>query len=92
MAKEEKKKSKEPIFHIRGAGGLSLACWENTGQGKQGEVTFKSFTFQRSYKDGDEWKNTESLRVRDLLPLSEMLKDAYKKANEKKGKDEDDEE
>lgn len=91
MAKEEKKKSKEPIFHVRGAGGLSISCWENEGEGKQGKVVFKSFTFQRSYKDGDEWKNTESLRVRDLLPLGEMLREAYAKANAKKEKDEDEE-
>jgi hypothetical protein len=90
MAKDEKKKGKEPIFHIRGLGGLSLACWENEAKGKNGPIVFKSFTFQRAYKDGDDWANTESLRVRDLLPLSEMLKDAYRKASEKEKEEDED--
>jgi hypothetical protein len=90
MAKtEEKKKGKEPEFHIRGQGGLSLAAWKNEGEGKNGKVTFYSFTAQRAYKDGDSWANTESFRVRDLLPLSKMLEKAYDKATEKKEKDED---
>lgn len=52
-----------PIHEIR-LGRIKAAVWENeTDTGKRHNVTF-----QRIYKDGDEWKQSESFG-RDDLPL-----------------------
>lgn len=66
---------KKPIKTYK-AGLLSVNVWENetvTG-------SMKSFSFQRGYKDekNDEWKNTQSLRLRDLPVLAILLDEVYK--------------
>lgn len=64
------------------AGGVTVTCWKN--EGKDGAV-FHNYTVQRRYKDGDDWKNTDSFGRNDLVKLKvavdkaleyEFLKDA----------------
>jgi len=63
--------SKQPIYKIR-HGRVSLALWEN--EGKDGK--FESFTVERSYKDGEEVKNTGSFGTGiDLSNLDRCLFD-----------------
>jgi len=68
-------KGKAPVEKIR-VGGIQLDVWEN--QSEKG--TFYSFTIQRSYKQGNDWKNTNSLRTQDLPKAILALQEAYKKA------------
>jgi len=62
--KETNMKNKpQPIHEIR-LGAVKAAIWENQHAGK----TWLNVTFSRLYKDGDDWKSTDSFG-RDDLPL-----------------------
>ena len=60
-------------------GALSATVWENQGKSKDGEdVSFRTVTFQRRYKDKNgEWQSTNSLRLNDLPKASLVLQKAY---------------
>ena len=63
----------QPTIKLRD-GVLSVTVWENeTEEGK----TFYSTTATRSYKDGEEWKETTSFNTDDLLKVSSLLNQAY---------------
>jgi len=56
-------------------GTLQVVIWRNTSTSGQ---TYYSATPQRSYKQGDDtWKETDSLNADDLLPMAELLREAY---------------
>ena len=56
---------------VRGA--IRIAIWEKIGQyGK-----FYTMTPSRSYKDGDEWKSSNSFVEDEALLLSKAFSDAY---------------
>jgi len=57
----------KPIHEIR-LHSVKAAIWENS----VGETTRHSVTFSRLYKDGNEWKHTESYGREDLLVLSKL--------------------
>ena len=57
------KNKPQPIHEIR-LGAVKAAIWENQHAGK----TWLNVTFSRLYKDGDDWKSTDSFG-RDDLPL-----------------------
>lgn len=64
--------NKEPIFNAR-YGRVSGAVWEN--QDKEGNV-YHSVTFDRSYTDGEEVKNTKSFGTgSDLSNLDRVMFD-----------------
>jgi hypothetical protein len=56
-------------------GTLQVTVWRNTTtEGK----TYYSVNPTRSYRQGDdEWRETDSLGQDDLLPMAELLKEAY---------------
>jgi hypothetical protein len=53
---------------------VSAAIWRNTT--KDGKA-FYSVTFERSYKDGDNWKSSDSFSGTDLLLLEKVAFMAY---------------
>jgi hypothetical protein len=55
-------KDNSPVAKFRN-GNVTAAVWKNPGTN---ETEFFSTTLQKSYKDGDEWKNTDSLNHGDL--------------------------
>ena len=59
---------KKPVHQFR-YGVIKAAIWEN-GNGSNG--SWFTVALRRSYKDGDDWHDTDSLR-RDDLPLAEKL-------------------
>lgn len=69
---------KPPVARVK-RGGVEVAVWEN--QGKSGG-TFHTFSLQRTYKQGEEFKHTSALRVNDLPKAIEALREAYNKALE----------
>lgn len=80
----EKQKNKAPTQKHR-AGSVTLSTWENVQKGKDGkDYTNKSFTLQRSYRDGEEWKNTQSLRIQDLPKAIVCMQLAYQEELVKK--------
>ncbi len=56
------------------AGGIQVAIWEN--EGKEGRV-FHSVSFDRRYKDKEEWKSTNSLKTNDIPKAIIALQKSY---------------
>jgi hypothetical protein len=69
--KKNPEKAKQPVHKFRG-GGIELSIWEN--QGDKG--LFYSVTHRRSYKQGDEWKESDSYGEDDLLRLGKLIDEA----------------
>ena len=74
-------------------GCLAVVIWRNTSTSGQ---TYYTFNPTRSYKAGDDtWKETDSIGADDLLPLAELLREAYawvkmqKRADAKAAKERD---
>lgn len=57
-------RNNQPVQRFR-IGLISAAVWKNDG--------FYSVTLQRSYKENDEWKQTEQLGAGDLLNAAKVL-------------------
>ena len=58
----------KPAHSVR-IGTVRAAVWEN----HSGENTWYSVSLSRSYKDGDQWKNTESFNRDDLLVVAKVV-------------------
>ena len=61
------------------AGVVSATIWQNKGVGGDGKsITYRTVSFQRSYKDRNgTWQNANSLRINDLPRASVVLQKAY---------------
>lgn len=59
--------STKPVKKFR-CGNVTVAVWKNE--------EFHSVTLQKSYKDGEEWKNTDSLSSGDILNAMKALERA----------------
>ncbi len=62
----------QPAHKIRGAGGLTVTIWKNDGD----NGPFYTVNATRSYKQGDQWKETTSFHPQDLLEMAEMFREA----------------
>ena len=62
----------KPISEVR-IGRVKAAIWPNGTDGR----TRHNVTFSRLYKDGDEWKNTQSFSRNDLLVLAKVADQAH---------------
>ena len=58
----------QPVQRFR-LGTVTAAIWKN-------DAGFFNVTLQRSYKDGDEWKNTDNFGAGDLLNAAKVLQRA----------------
>lgn len=67
-----------PVKKLR-AGGVVATCWKNEGTDKDGrKFTLYTVSVQRSYLDKDNtWKNTNNLRMNDVLKTAELLKQMF---------------
>ena len=63
--KETAEPKKAPAEKIR-VGLITASIWENTND----KGTFHNVSFERRYKDGDQWKSTHSYGFNDLLDLA----------------------
>jgi hypothetical protein len=75
QAAEPAHKGNGPVDKIK-FGGITVDVWENSGEHSK----FYTFTLQRSYKQGNEWKNTNSLRAQDLPKAILALQKAYEQS------------
>ena len=62
----------KPIFEVR-IGRVKAAIWPNGTEGR----TRHNVTFSRLYKDGEEWKSTQSFGRNDLLLLAKVADQAH---------------
>ena len=71
-------KANLPLKKIR-VGAVSATIWENQSINEQGQpVSYKSVSFERSYKDAKgNWQNTNALRMGDLPKAVLVLQKAY---------------
>jgi hypothetical protein len=63
----------KPVSEIR-LGAIKAAIWDNTSADG---ITRYNVTFTRGYKDGEEWKNTDSFGRDDLLVLAKIADHAH---------------
>jgi len=70
--------TKQPEKKFR-AGPIQAAVWDNVAQSEDGQArSYKTITFERSYKDKDgNWKSTHTLRTGDLPRLTLLATKAY---------------
>ena len=66
------KTNQQPVHHIRNSG-ITASIWQQDTQ----NGSMFNVTFQRAYRDGDEWKNSSSFGKKDLLVLSFIAARAY---------------
>jgi hypothetical protein len=70
-----------PVAKVR-VGLITGSIWEN----KTDKGTFYNVTFERRYKDGDQWKSSHSYNVGDLLELAKAADLAHTQILEATGK------
>jgi hypothetical protein len=63
---------KLPAHEIR-IGTVKAAIWEQTSR----DNSWHNVTFSRSYKDGEEWKSSESFNRDDLLVVAKLADSAH---------------
>jgi hypothetical protein len=67
-----KKSENRPVHEIRHRN-IRAAIWRNqTAKGQMYKVTVS-----RSYRDGDQWKDTNSFAFEDLMNVAKALYDAH---------------
>ena len=70
--------STKPVRVFRAPRGLSASVFLNRATVRDREVAFFKTQLQRTYKDGDEFKTTQSLGRDDLLTAANLLTDAWR--------------
>lgn len=73
----EEKKENKPYAKIR-YGTIAAAIWQREGE----KGTWYNVTFSRSYKDGKDWKHTDSFGRDDLLTLAKLANEAHTRISE----------
>lgn len=67
---------KKPVMKFR-LRGLQLPIWENEATKTEQKGTFYTLgSITRSYKVGEDWKSTPTLRVSDIRPAQRLLQKA----------------
>ncbi len=69
MTKPEKKFS---------CGSISASIWANNKTVSGDTVKFYSVTINKAYKEGEEWKYTNSFNIEDLPKVALVANEAYK--------------
>lgn len=59
-------------------GSISASIWANTKVVTGETVQFYSVTINKAFKEGDEWKHTNSFNIEDLPKVSLVATEAYK--------------
>jgi hypothetical protein len=67
----------KPVAEVR-IGAIKDAIWKN----EAGASTWHNVTFQRIYKDGDDWKTSQSFGRDDLLVVAKVADLAHSRIYE----------
>lgn len=79
-AGDEREKGSPPVYSKRawtGSANVEVAVFERMIDGENGERRVFSIAAKRTWKDGEEYKNSNVFRPEDLLPLAFFLQLAY---------------
>jgi len=74
--KRTDKPANRPVHTVR-YGTIHAAIWRNMVDNGNASRPMYSVTFSRSYKDGEQWKDSASFGVDDLLVLAKVANDAH---------------
>lgn len=72
FGRKKKNKKKGPVSEVR-IGSVVASIWEN----KTRDGVMHKVTFSRLYKDGEDWKRTESFGLNDLMLLGRVADRAH---------------
>ena len=75
--------NQKPVAEVR-IGRVKAAIWPNETEGR----TRHTVTFSRLYKDGEQWKTTQSFGRNDLLVLAKVADRAHSRIFELQQQDE----
>ena len=70
----------KPVAELR-IGAVKATVWQND----VGGITRHNVTFSRIYRDGDQWKTTQSFGFNDLLVLAKLADQTHTLIAERKG-------
>jgi hypothetical protein len=73
---KSEKAGNRPVYAIR-YGAVRAAIWRNVVDNGNASRPMYNVTFSRSYKDGDEWKDSTSFGPDELLVLAKAANDAH---------------
>jgi hypothetical protein len=59
-------------------GSISASIWTNTKVVTGESVKFYSVTINKAYKEGEDWKYTDSFNIEDLPKVALVATEAYK--------------
>ncbi len=59
-------------------GSISASIWANTKVANGEKVKFYSVTINKAYKEGEDWKYTNSFNIEDLPKVALVATEAYK--------------
>ncbi len=59
-------------------GSISASIWANTKVVNSETVKLYSVTINKAYKEGEEWKHTNSFNIEDLPKVALVATEAYK--------------
>ena len=59
-------------------GSISASIWANTKVVNSEKVKIYSVTINKAFKEGDEWKYTNSFNIEDLPKVALVATEAYK--------------
>jgi len=59
-------------------GSISASIWANTKVVTGETVKFYSVTINKAYKEGEDWKHTNSFNIEDLPKVALVATEAYK--------------
>jgi hypothetical protein len=69
---EKVQSAQKPAHKIRNRA-LTVTIWKNSGE----KGSWYSVTASRSYKQGEQWKDSDRFDSDDLLPLAKLLDQAH---------------
>ncbi len=73
--------------HVVRYGTIKGAIWRNVVDNGNASRPIYNVTFSRSYKDGEEWKDSGSFGLDDLLTLAKAASDCHTWIYEQKARD-----
>ncbi len=73
---KSEKAANRPVHTIR-YGAVRAAIWRNMVDNGNASRPIYNVTFSRSYKDGNEWKESSTFGQDDLLVLAKAMDDAH---------------
>lgn len=67
----------KPVKRFR-CGPIAASIWQDSRVHNSQVVTFYSISIDKAYKDGEEWKYTNSFSAEDLPKIALVANEAYK--------------